>query len=192
MRLCWLPPVESESSHTSVQAHLHAGSMCTLVGCRITDDWQPFPENVGSACSLAVHGCFTVTGLSTEASPGTAHVQNVCLRYCQTWQPGDGYQALLPPAHEEHHRNKAPGSTRRLNFPGLLSFVSLAKRMLVGGKGLHMSPLLYFECLFLVTQNVITLNTSWMLCRHITCAPLNPGIKIPESNVQQKIWGTSK
>lgn len=118
MWLCWLHPVESESSPTSVQAHLHAGSLCTLAGCRITDDWQPFPENVGSACSLAVHGCFTVTGLSTEASPGTAHVQNVCLRYCQTWQPGDGYQALLPPAHEEHHRNKAPRSTRRLTSLG--------------------------------------------------------------------------
>lgn len=70
---------------------MHASLVCNLAGCRITDDWQPFPENIGSACSLAMHGCFTVTGLSAEASPGTAHVQNVCLRYCQTWQPGDGY-----------------------------------------------------------------------------------------------------
>lgn len=70
---------------------MHASLVCDFAGCRITDDWQPFPENIGSACSLAVHGCFTVTGLSAEASPGTAHVQNVCLRYCQTWQPGGGY-----------------------------------------------------------------------------------------------------
>lgn len=91
---CWLSwgcPLQPESSPTSPQAHLHAGSVCNLAGCRITDDWQPFPENIGSACSLAVHGCFTVTGLSAEASPGTAHVQDVCLRSCQTWQPGDGY-----------------------------------------------------------------------------------------------------
>lgn len=67
-----------------------AGSMWNLSGCKITDDWQPFLENTGSGCSLAVHGWLPMTGLSTDISPGTAHVQDVCLRYCQTWQPRDG------------------------------------------------------------------------------------------------------
>lgn len=83
-------------SPTSAQANLHVSSVWNLSDCRITDDWQPFPQNIGSACSLAVLGCFAVTGLSAEASPGTAHAQDVCLRYCQTWQPGDGDEAVMP------------------------------------------------------------------------------------------------
>jgi hypothetical protein len=87
--LCLLHSSSPVSSSTFAQAHLKAGSVCNLAGCMITDDWRPFTENIRSACSLVVHGCFTMTGRSAKVSPGTAHVQDVCLRYCQTQQPGD-------------------------------------------------------------------------------------------------------
>lgn len=98
-----------------------------------------------------------------EASPGTVHAQDVCLRYCQTWQPwgGDGYSAVMPATHEEHHGDKAPRSTCRPASPELLILVCLARKVLVGGKGLYLPWLPYLSDVLPVIKCVKTSKPSW-------------------------------
>lgn len=175
----------AQSFPTSAQVHPHAASGCNLAGCRIADDWQPFPDNTGCAY-LAVHGCFTVTRLSAEASPGTARAQNVCLRYCQTWQPGAGYWVLKPLWMKNITETKHCGPCSLISLDSL----PLAKKMLVGGKGPHLSYLFNLSDVFPVIKCAVTSEPNWMPCRQTSHARLSPGMKLPEPNVWQDIRGT--